>query len=229
MAIATETRLDREIHQDVLAELKWDPRIQPNEIGVIVKDGIVTLTGRVGSYLKKWAAEDAAHRVRGVKAVANDIEVAPAPASERTDDEIAAAAVRALEWDALLPAEKLKVTVSNGWVTLRGTVEWQYEREDAERVVRRLIGVKGVTNLIVVNPTIKPKELKRTVEEALKRNAHITDPSSIAVDVDNTKVILKGKVRTWEEREEAEQTAWRAHGVTDVDNRLMITFGLLGL
>ena len=144
-------------------------------------------------------------------------------------DEIAAAAVRALEWDAQLPAEKLKVTVSNGWVTLRGTVEWQYEREDAERVVRRLIGVKGVTNLIVVNPTIKPKELKRTVEEALKRNAHITDPSSIAVDVDNTKVILKGKVRTWEEREEAEQTAWRAHGVTDVDNRLMITFGLLGL
>jgi osmotically-inducible protein OsmY len=156
MAIAIEVRTDAEIQRDVLSELKWEPRVQPNEIGVIVKDGIVTLTGSVDSYTRKYAAEEAAHRVRGVKAVANEIEVRLPSSSERSDADIAAAAVRALEWDAMIPIEKLDVTVSKGWVTLRGEVEWQYQREDAYNVVRRLSGVKGVTNLIVVRPRVTP-------------------------------------------------------------------------
>lgn len=146
--MAAEIRTDEQIQQDVLAELRWDARVQPNEIGVSVKNGVVTLTGSVDAYLKKWAAEEAAHRVRGVKAVANDIEVRISGAAQRTDADIAAAAVRALEADAFLSTDKVHVTVSKGWVTLEGEVEWQFEKEDAERVVRRLAGVKGVTNLI---------------------------------------------------------------------------------
>jgi osmotically-inducible protein OsmY len=130
MATATLTKTDREIQQDVMNELKWDARLQPNEIGVIVKDGIVTLTGWVDSYLKKWEAEDAAQRVAGVKAVANDIEVKLL--SERTDLDIARAATNALEWDAALPPGKVKVVVSKGWVTLQGEVEWQFQKSDAE-------------------------------------------------------------------------------------------------
>src|SRR3977135_4477908 len=140
MAIATETRTDTQIQNDVLAELKWEPRVAPNEVGVTVKDGVITLTGWVDSYTKRWAAEEAAHRVRGVKAVANDIEVRLSKADERTDSDIAAAAVRALAWDAFVPIDRLDVTVSQGWVTLKGEVEWQYQKQDAERAVRRLAG-----------------------------------------------------------------------------------------
>ena len=135
MAVGIETRTDAQIQTDVLSELKYDARVLPNEIGVAVKDGVVTLTGWVNSYTKKWAAEEAAHRVRGVKAVANDIEVRLTTADERTDGDIAAAAVRALEWDAFLSIDNLDVTVSKGWVTLKGSVEWQYQKSDAERVV----------------------------------------------------------------------------------------------
>src|SRR5439155_26566956 len=135
MAIATDIRTDAQIQTDVLAELKWEPRVAPNEVGVSVKDGVVTLTGWVDSYAKRWAAEEAAHRVRGVKAVANDIEVRLPHADERTDADIAAAAVRALEWDAPMPLGQLDITVSQEWVTVTGEVEWQFQKEDAERVV----------------------------------------------------------------------------------------------
>src|SRR5436309_669040 len=162
-------RTDEEIQRDVLNELKFEPRVQPNEIGVVVKDGVVALTGWVESYAKKWAAEEAAHRVRGVLAVANDIEVRLPTAAERTDADIAAAAVRALEWDAAVPVDKLDITVSKGWVSLRGEVEWQYERQDAERVLRRLSGVRGVTNPITVKPRLTPTELKEKIEQALVR------------------------------------------------------------
>src|SRR5882757_7859518 len=160
---------DAQIQRDVLLELKWDSRVQPNEVGVVVKDGVVTLTGWVDSYIKKWSAEEAAHRVRGVKAVANDIEVRLPISSQRTDPDIAEAAVRALEWDALVPLDKVKVTVSKGWVTLEGEVEWQYQKEDAERVIRRLTGVRGVTNLITVTPRVTPSELKKKTDNALVR------------------------------------------------------------
>src|SRR5438477_7714811 len=164
-------RTDEEIQRDVLNELKFEPRVQPNEVGVVIKDGVVTLTGWVDSYAKKWAAEEAAHRVRGVLAVANDIEVRLPTSAERPDPEIAAAAVRALEWDAAIPVEKLDVTVSKGWVTLRGEVEWQYQKQDAERVVRRLQGVRGVSNLIVVRPRLSPNALQEKIEQALVRTA----------------------------------------------------------
>lgn len=219
MAVATLTRTDEEIQTDVLSELKWDPQVRPSEIGVSVKDGVVVLTGWVDSYLKKWAAEEATHRVRGAKAVVNDIEVKLA--NEHTDADIAEAVLRALQWDALVPTNKLEVTVSKGWVTLKGEVEWQFQKQDAERVVSRIEGVRGVTNLITVKPRPTPSELREKIEDALIRNAQL-DAQQITVEVEGSKVILKGTVRSWKEREEAERVAWSAPGITSVDNRVMV-------
>jgi osmotically-inducible protein OsmY len=222
MAVLTATRTDEEIQRDVLDELKWDARVRPNEVGVAVSDGIVTLTGWVDSYTKKWAAEEAAHRVKGVKAVANDIEVRLAATAERTDADIAAAVLRALEWDAMVPADKVKVTVSKGWVTLEGDLEWQFEKEAAERAARRITGVRGVTNLVRISPAKpSPTDLKQKIEAALLRNAQ-TDAQNIKVEVNGSTVVLRGTVRSYAEKQEAARVAWSAPGVKAVENFISV-------
>jgi osmotically-inducible protein OsmY len=220
--MAVSIRTDEAIQTDVLEELKWDTRVRPNEIGVAVKDGIVTLTGWVDSYLKKMAAEEAAHRVPGVKAVVNEIEVRLPGSAERTDHDLAKAVLNALRWDAAIPTGKVDVTVSQGWVTLKGEVEYAFQKRDAERAVQHLAGVKGVTNLIVVKPPVSPTDLKQQIERALIRNAE-TDARRITVEVEGSKVILRGTVRSYAEKQAAEDTAWASPGVTEVDNHIMVS------
>src|SRR5216684_9217026 len=194
--MAISTRTDEEIQTDVPEELKWDAHVQPNEIGVVVKDGIVTLTGWVDSYLKKMAAQEAAHRVRGVKAVANDIEVRLPGFAERTDTDLAAAVLNALRWDAAIPAGKVDVTVSQGWVTLKGEVEHAFQVRDAERAVRR--------HAVVNRSHVLPTDLKQQIERALVRNAE-TDARRITVEMEGGKVILRGTVRSSAEKQAAEE------------------------
>jgi osmotically-inducible protein OsmY len=222
MAVMVQT--DEQLQQEIIRELKYEASVQPNEIGVAVKDGVATLTGHVDSYLKRWAAEDAAHRVHGVRAVANDIEIKLPTSSERTDADIAAAVTRALEWDAAIDIDKLDVTVSKGWVTLKGEVAWGFQRADAERVTRRITGVRGVSNLITVRPRQHPSpdEMKKRIEEALVRSAE-TDAKRVQVDVRGDKVILTGTVRAWAEKQEAERVAWSAPGVASVENRIVVS------
>jgi len=214
---------DLELKKNVEAELSWEPSIKsPAAIGVRVKDGVVTLTGAVESYAEKLAVERAALRVAGVRAVVNDLEVRLPSSSERTDEEIAKAAANALAWTTAIPRDAIKVSVDKGWITLRGTVPHQYQKEAAEDAVKYLWGVKGVINLIEVEPKPVSKTLvKEAIEQALKRHAEL-DAQHIQVETSGSKVILKGTVHSWFEREEAERVAWGAPGVTQVESQLTV-------
>ncbi|MBQ0892223.1 BON domain-containing protein [Micromonospora purpureochromogenes] len=222
MTTAAATRTDPDIQRDVLDELAWDPQAQPHEIGVSVADGVVTLTGRVDSYARKWAAQRCAHRVRGVRAVADDIEVRLPGLDGQDDGELALAAARALEWDSFVPAERLDVTVSAGWLMLRGEVEFGYQRRTAEQELRRLRGVRGVTNLVEVVPPAPPSAEQTALDlrRALRRR---TGTEAITVELAGDTVVLGGTVRSWWERDEAERVAWSAPGVRAVDDRLVVT------
>jgi osmotically-inducible protein OsmY len=214
-------RSDFDIKRDVEDELRSDPDIDPTDIAVAVKDGVVALTGFVRSFRQKRKAEEDVKRVAGVIGVANNIEVRLPLIHRRPDPDIARDAIEEIKKDLPFSWEKIRVTVSDGWMTLDGEVEWHFQRESAEEAVWRVRGVKGVVNNIQVRPYVPPVEIKRKIEEALRRAAEL-DASRITVEANGSEVILRGTVRSWAEREEAEQAAWRAPGVTKVDNRIRI-------
>jgi osmotically-inducible protein OsmY len=214
-------RTDVEIKRDIEAELKWSPDVDPADIAVKVTDGVSTLTGYSPSDFQKYRAEAAAKRVVGVRAVANDIIVRPPAGSGATDPEIARQAIAAFKRELPSVCDQLKVLVDRGYVTLEGTLEWQYQREAAEYAVRRLGGVLGVRNSIVLKPTCSTSDIKRKIEDAFRRSAAL-DAQQISVEAQGSEVTLRGRVRSWSERSEAQEAAWSAPGVVHVRNELTV-------
>ena len=215
-------RSDSDIRRDVEGELRWDPDIDATDIAVTVNNGVVTLAGCVRSFMQKYHTEADAKRVAGVVAVANDIEIRLPGVDERPDPEIARDAIQRIKSELPFAWDKIRVVVKSGWVTLEGEVEWNYQRGRAEAAVRRVRGLKGVTNSIEVKPHVAPSEIRRKIEDALRRAAEI-DASRITVETVGSEVILRGTVRSWAERQEAERAAWWAPGVSKVDNRITIS------
>lgn len=212
---------DIELQQDVLDELQYEPAVDPADIAITVKDGIVTLGGKVTNYAEKWTAVKAAERVAGVRAIVDEIKVQLSPSFQRTDEDIANAVLNALKWDVLVPEEQIKVHVEHGWVILKGNVNYKHQQVAVENAIRNLAGVKGITNHIKVKPAVTPVGIKTKIETALKRAAEL-DAGNIQVEVRGQKVVLRGKVSSWAEREEAERAAWSAPGITEVEDHLLI-------
>jgi osmotically-inducible protein OsmY len=214
---------DRDLQENVLAALDWEPELDAAQIGVSVSDGIVTLRGIVTTAHQKWTAERVTRHVIGVRAVANDLDVSPTGHAARSDPAIAEAAADALEWDSAVPDRAIKVTVRNGWVTLTGSVAHRFEKSAAERAVGRVYGVRGVANSVLVKSSVSPSDVKARIEEVLKRSALI-DAQRIRVEASDGAVVLTGTVRSLAERDDAERAAWAAPGVTKVDDRLVVAF-----
>lgn len=215
-------RTDQELSRDVIAELNWIPSLRTEEIGVAARDGVVTLSGDVSTYARKIQAERVVEHVNGVKAVAVDLNVKLPSSFVHSDTDIAHAALAAMKWDVDVPDDKIKVRVEDGRVILEGSVEWQYQRVAVERAVRYLAGVKGVTNLIALTPKVSAHDVSKKITDAFKRSAYI-DSNKISVESLDGKVTLKGSVRSWAERRDAEKAAWSAPGVTQVDDRLAVS------
>jgi osmotically-inducible protein OsmY len=216
-------KTDAQVKQDVIAELGWEPSVDAAQIGVEVKDGIVTLAGHISSYAEKWNAERAAQRVSGVRALAIEIDVQLPGSSKRTDADIARSVENVLQWTSYLPKDSIKVMVEGGWVTLSGEVEWGYQRDAAARAVRYLMGVTGVSDDIAVKPKVSSNAVKSEIEAALKRRAQ-ADAGKISVEVRGSGVTLTGTVHSWSERELATNSAWGAPGVQSVENRITIAY-----
>lgn len=213
---------DKSLQQAVLDELDWEPSVDAAHIGVTANNGVVTLTGHVSSYTQKWAAERAVGRVTGVKAVAEELEVRFPFEGKNSDDDIAKRAVQSLDWDVSVPNDKVKVKVEKGWVTLSGEVDWYFQRSAAEADVRKLQGVKGVSDEIKVRPSVNASDVREKIKSAFDRNAQL-EAANIIVTADGGKVTLSGKVDTWRDRDLAERTAWSAPGVTQVEDQLIVS------
>ena len=213
---------DRQLRQRVMAALEWEPMVDAANIGVAAKDGIVTLTGHVASYAQKLAAEEAVRRVRGAKAIAEEIEVRLPSDKKTADDEIAERALRILSWDTTVPTDEVSIKVERGWVTLSGEVDWQYQRAAAERAVHKLGGVVGVSNLMRVRAKPQPDDVRHRIEDAFRRDAGL-EAGRVTISVANGRVTLGGQVHSWQEREAAERAAWSAPGVYDVEDRIEVS------
>ncbi len=214
-------KTDRQIQLDVQDELTWEPSVNAQHIGVAVNDGIVTMSGTVLNYIEKWAAEQAVGRVSGVKGIAEELEVTLAGLGAHTDQDIAPAAVDALRWNTLVPADKVQVKVEKGAVTLTGDVEWNYQKDAAERAVSGLMGVTRVINLIHIKPQVSPRQVEDSIKKTFARRAGL-DADKITMEVKGGEVVLSGHVPTWHEREDASTAAWAAPGVTSVKNHILV-------
>lgn len=221
MKTTIAVKTDTDLQEDILDELRWEPSVDAAEIGVTVEDGVATLRGFVAGYHEKASAEHAAMRVKGVRGVADDLEVRIPGHGQKTDTDLAKAAIDALTWNIQVPHDHIKVSVRKGWITLEGEVEWQYQRAAAENSVRSLVGVTGITNLITLRPQTPANQIATRIEEALARAANL-DAHQIEVESRHGKVVLKGAVRSWAERQEAERAAYAAPGVTHVENLITI-------
>jgi osmotically-inducible protein OsmY len=212
---------DSQIQREVEDELRWDPGLAEDDIAVSVRDGVVTLAGWVKSYLDKWRAERTVSRIRGVRAIANDLDVRLPSSSSRPDTDIARAVADALDWNIAVPKGRVKAKVDRGWVTLDGDVDWNFQKEAAERAVRSITGVKGVTSLITVHARPAPSDVKKRIADALERGAEF-DAERITVEVEGNKAVLRGTVRSFAERRDAERAARNAPGITEVENKLIV-------
>ena len=216
-------KTDTQLQSDVMAELKWDPSFNAAEIGVEVKNGVVTLSGHVDKYAEKWAAEKAAQKVTGVKALAVELNVTLPESSNRSDADIARTAENVLEWTTNWPKDHVKVMVEKGWVTIIGMVDYEYQRQLASSAVRHLMGVTGVSNQVTIKSKLTSSTVKSDIEAALKRRA-LTDAEEIMVTVNGGKVTLTGVVHSWSERDMVSDSVWNTPGVTDVNDNISVAY-----
>lgn len=214
-------KTDAELKRDVMSELEWDPSIDATHVGVAVRDGVVTLTGHLETFAEKYAIEKAVQRVAGVRAIAVEVDVKLESGHQRSDSEIAAAAELALKWDVRVPEDRIQVRVEKGWITLKGEVDWNYQRSNAEKAVRGLTGVVGISNAITLKAVTSPANVANRIRGALTRHAE-REARHIAVDVKGSVVVLRGKVDSWAERSAAFGAAWSAPGVTSVVNEITV-------